>query len=131
MAAGGEGRGRVPGGFVLVAGMVLFGVAMSALVAWLIFGGVAGKERGLVFKNLTSAPVELRLDDGRDIRLTPDAEQTLPVKREQFPQNFAVYDAAGAFRYKQEYRFEEFKDFEFRVGIGPDGFVTVSPPTTN
>lgn len=122
---------RPPKGFVLAGGMVLFGVAMSGLVAWLIFGGVAGNERGLVFKNLTASPIELRLQDGRDLRLGPGAEQTLPVKRTQFPESFMVYNASGRLLYQQEYRFEQFKDFEFRVGIGEGGFITVMRPTTN
>ncbi len=111
--------------------MVVFAIAMSALVAWLIFGGVAGNQRGLVFKNLTAAPVELRFQDGRSIRLGPDAEQTLPVKRTQFPQTFGVYGSAGSLRYQQEYRFEQFKDIEFRIGIGDAGFITMMRPTTN
>lgn len=118
-------------GVVLAGGMALFAVIMSALVAWLIFGGVAGNERGLVFKNLTSAPIELRFQDGRVTDLSPDREQTLPVKRSQFPQTFAVYDQSGQLRYEQEYRFEQFKDFEFRIGIGDQAFITVMLPTTN
>jgi hypothetical protein len=121
----------MPKGFALVGGMVLFAIAMSALVAWLVLGGVAGNERGLVFKNLTAAPVELRFQDGRVTRLAPDAEQTLPVKRSQFPQTFSVYDTSGRLRYGREYRFEQFKDFEFRIGVGDGAFVTVERPTTN
>ncbi|MDP9236039.1 MAG: hypothetical protein M3P30_01340 [Chloroflexota bacterium] len=121
----------MPKGVALAGGMVLFGIAMTVLVGWLIFGGVAGNERGLVFKNLTSSPVELRFQDGRLTDLEPDREQTLPVKRTQFPQIFSVYDSLGSLRYQQEYRFEQFKDIEFRIGIGDTGFITVMLPTTN
>jgi hypothetical protein len=121
----------MPRGFALVGGMVAFAIAMSVLVAWLVLGGVAGNERGLVFKDLTAAPIELRFQDGRVTRLMPGAEQTLPVKRAQFPQTFSVYDTSGRLLYEQEYRFEQFKDFEFRIGIGDGAFVTVQLPTTN
>ena len=129
--AAGRPRGRMPRGFALVGGMIVFAIAMSALVAWLVLGGVAGNERGLVFKNLTAAAIELRFQDGRVTRLTPDAEQTLPVKRSQFPQTFSVYDTSGRLLYAHEYRFEQFKDFEFRIGVGDAAFVTVELPTTN
>ena len=118
-------------GYVLAGGMVAFAIAVSALVAWLIFGGVAGKERGLVFKNLTASEVVLKLDDGRVTPLGPGEEQTLPVKPAQFPQAFHVTDAAGSERYSQRFEFPEFKDFEFRIGIGDDKFIIVRRPTSN
>jgi len=103
--------------------MVVFGLAMVVFVAWLIYGGVAGKQRGLSFKNLTTADVVLRLDDGRSVRLAPQAEQTLPVKPGQFPQNFTVTDADGNELYHRRFDFPEFKNYEFRIGIGSDQFV--------
>lgn len=118
-------------GVTLAAGMAVFALSMSGLVAWLIFGGVAGNERGLVFKNLTTTAIELRFQDGRITDLDPNYEQTLPVKRSQFPQTFSVYDRSGQLRFQQEYRFEQFKDFEFRIGIGNQGFITMMLPTTN
>lgn len=111
--------------------MVLFAVAVAALVAWAIFGGVAGKERGLVFRNLTSADVVLRVDDGRSIGLAPGQEQTLPVKPGQFPQSFHVLDPAGRELYARRFEFGEFKDYEFRLGIGETQFVIVERPTSN
>jgi len=111
--------------------MLLFAVAVSALVAWLIFGGVAGKERGLVFKNFTSSDVTIRFDDGRVTELAPNREQTLPIKPGQFPQTFHVQDAAGNERYAQRFEFGEFKEFEFRLGVGEHAFIIVRMPTTN
>jgi len=121
----------VPKGTGLVAGMVAFAVFMAALVAWAIFGGIAGKERGLVFKNLTTSEVVLRFDDGRATPLVPQAEQTLPVKPAQFPQMFRVLDASGTELYARRFEFSEFKNYEFRVGIGETAFVTVEHPTSN
>jgi hypothetical protein len=111
--------------------MVLFAVVVSALVAWAIFGGVAGKERGLVFKNMTSADVVLRFDDGRETPLAPGREQTLPVRPSQFPQSFHVIDASGRELYARRFEFGEFQHYEFRVGIGETEFVIVEAPTTN
>lgn len=108
--------------------MALFALAMAALIFWLVLGGTAGQQRGLVFKNLTNAAVVLRFDDGRSQRLGPNEEQTFPVKPKEFPQAFHVMDENGGERYSQEYRFEQFKEFEFRIGIGPDGFLVFRPP---
>ncbi|MBI5285148.1 MAG: hypothetical protein HY874_08655 [Chloroflexi bacterium] len=121
----------MPKGTGLVAGMVAFAVFMAALVAWAIFGGIAGKERGLVFKNLTTSEVVLRFDDGRATPLGPQAEQTLPVKPSQFPQSFHVLDTSGNELYARRFEFGEFKHYEFRVGIGETEFVTVEHPTSN
>ena len=121
----------MPKGTGLVAGMVVFAAVMAALVAWAIFGGIAGKERGLVFKNLTTADVVLRFDDGRATPLGPQAEQTLPVKPAQFPQAFHVLDPSGKELYARRFEFSEFKNYEFRIGIGEAAFVTVEHPTSN
>ncbi len=111
--------------------MIIFAIAVSAMVAWLIFGGVAGRQRGLVLKNLTGSDVVLRVDDGRTFRLSPQSEQTLPVKPAQFPQTFHIEDGAGNERYSRRFEFGEFKNYEFRVGIGDQQFILVERPTSN
>lgn len=106
----------------LVAGMVAFGLAMAALIAWLIFGGVAGKERGLAFQNQTAQVMILKFDDGRITTFGPHAQQTLPVKPGQFPQDFSVTDASGTTLYQRRFEFPELKNYSFQIGIGADQF---------
>lgn len=103
--------------------MVLFGLAMAGLVAWLIFGGVAGKERGLSFENQTSQVMILRFEDGRVTTFQPHAQQTLPVKPRQFPQTFTVTDASGKTLYQQRFAFPELKNYAFQMGIDAHQFL--------
>jgi len=102
--------------------MVIFALAMAALVGWLIFGGQAGKERGLAFQNLTQQTMVLKLDDGRVTDFAPGAQQTLLVKPGQFPQDFTVTDASGKILYTRRFDFPEFKTYSFQIGIDQNAF---------
>lgn len=112
----------MPKGTGLVAGMVVFGLAMVVFVAWLIYGGVAGKERGLSFQNQTAQVMILKFDDGRVTKFGPNAQQTLPVKPGQFPQNFTVTDVDGKVLYQRRFDFPELKNYAFQIGIDADQF---------
>jgi len=103
--------------------MAAFGVLSAAVTAWLIFGGVAARARGLSFQNQTSQVMYLRFDDGRVTKLEPRAQQTLPVKPAQFPQTFTVTDASGKTLYQQRFDFPEFKDYGFQIGLEQDRFL--------
>lgn len=113
---------KLPVGTGLALGMLAFALAMVALVAWLIFGGVAGKERGLAFQNLTDQAVLVKFDDGRTVDLAAHAQQTLPVKPAQFPQTFTVTDASGTRLYSQRFEFSDFKNYSFQIGVGAAAF---------
>ena len=113
---------KLPPGTGLVVGMLIFALAMAALVGWLIFGGPAGKERGLAFQNETQQTMVLKFDDGRVTRFAPNAQQTLLVKPAEFPQNFTVTDASGNTLYTRRFDFPEFKTYSFQIGIDQDAF---------
>lgn len=102
--------------------MMAFALAMAVLIAWLIFGGVAGKERGLAFQNQTAQVMILKFDDGRITKFEPRAQQTLPVKPGQFPQDFTVTDASGKTLYQRRFEFPELKNYSFQIGLGADQF---------
>jgi hypothetical protein len=112
----------LPAGTGLVAGMIIFALSMAALVGWLIFGGPAGKERGLAFQNLTQQTMILKFDDGRVTKFAPGAQQTLLVKPAQFPQDFTVTDASGNTLYTRRFAFSEFKTYSFQIGIDQGAF---------
>lgn len=114
---------RLSGGTALALGMVAFGLSMVALVAWLIFGGVAGKERGLSFQNQTSQVLVLKFGDGRVTTFQPHAQQTLPMKPGQFPQTFTVTDASGRALYEQTFAFPDLKHYAFQMGLELNGFL--------
>jgi hypothetical protein len=112
----------LPAGTGLVVGMLIFALSMAGLVGWLIFGGPAGKERGLAFQNVTQQTMILKFDDGRVTTFPPGAQQTLVVKPAQFPQNFTVTDASGKTLYTRRFDFPEFKTYSFQIGIDQGAF---------
>jgi len=116
------------GGPALIAGMALFGVAALLVIVWAFVGGVAGKDRGLIFKNFGTATMVLQVN-GRDLPVEPGAQLTVPVRAKQFPQTLRVTDTAGNLKYQREFAFSEFQDYQFYVAMDDDQFKTYTDPT--
>lgn len=114
----------------LIGGMALFVFAILALVLWLVFGGVSGKQRGLVVVNLQSAPVVLTLDDGQSAKFQPGESHTVFARREKFPQAFHVTNAAGTELFSERLEYKTLADAEFRIGIGESSIVLPAGPST-
>ena len=120
---------RRPGaGITLIVGMALFGAAAVAVVGWAFVGSGAGKERGLIFKNFGDKTLVLSINN-RDLTLRPDQQQTVPVRSAQFPQTLTVRSEDGISTYSREFRFQEFQDYQFYVGLQDDRFATYTDPT--
>lgn len=115
-------------GIGLIGGMALFALLVLALLAWLMFGDVAGKQRGLVFENRTDAELVLHLDEGPTTQFAPDDVRTIPVKPEAFPQEFVVTDEEGTALYRREFVFEELQDYAFYIVLGADEFLLYTDP---
>jgi hypothetical protein len=110
-----------------MAGMVLFTLATLAVVAWAFLGGVAGKDRGLIFKNFGTATLVLHVND-RDFTMAPQEMVTVPVGARQFPQTLRVTDTAGNLKYQREFAFSEFQHYQFYVVMDDDQFRTYTDP---
>lgn len=115
-------------GIGLIAGMVVFAVAILSLLGWLMFGDVAGRQRGLVFRNMSGSDVVLQLDDEPPTPFAPDAVRTIAVKRGEFPQEFVVSDASGTPLYRRQFVFDELQDYAFYIGLGREQFVLYTDP---
>lgn len=114
----------------LIGGMALFVLAILGLVLWLVFGGVAGKQRGLVVVNLRSDAVVLTLDDGQTTQFRPGESETMFALREKFPQSFHVSDTNGREIFSERVEYKTLVDAEFRIGIGDDKIVLPAGPST-
>ena len=114
----------------LIGGMALFVLAIGALVLWLVYGGIAGKQRGLVVVNLRSTPVVLTLDDGQTAQFRPGEAHTVFALREKFPQSFHVSDAAGVELFSERVEYKTLVDAEFRIGIGDSRIVLPAAPSS-
>lgn len=114
----------------LVGGMAAFVAVIGALVLWLVFAGVTGKQRGLVIINLRAVDAVLTLDDGQSARFKPGESQTIFAKKTDFPQTLRVTDADGAPVFEQRIDYKALVDAEFRIAIGDDHIVfPVKPPS--
>lgn len=107
----------------LVGGMAAFVAVTVALVLWLVFGGVTGKQRGLVIINLRAVDAVLTLDDGQSARFKPGESQTIFAKKADFPQTFRVTGADGAPVFEERVEYKTLADAEFRIAIGDDRIV--------
>ncbi len=117
----------MPRGIELFAGMAAFLVAVVALIAYFALSGAGGKQRGLVFRNLTLGDVLVTMEDGQSARLAPSHEQTLAVRRERFPETIRVMDASGRLLYERRFTIDDLKDYRYHITIGDAGFLTPVP----
>ncbi len=107
----------------LVGGMAAFVAVIGALVLWLVFGGVTGKQRGLVIINLRAVDAVLTLDDGQSARFKPGESQTIFAKKADFPQTLRVTDADGAPVFEQRIDYNALADAALGIAIGDDRIV--------
>ncbi len=114
----------------LIGGMAVFVLIILGLVLWLVFGGVAGKQRGLVVVNLRTDAVVLTLDDGQTAEVPAGKSGTVFAVREKFPQSFHVADATGREIFSERVEYKTLVDAEFRIGIGDDKIVLPAGPST-
>jgi hypothetical protein len=111
----------------LAAGGIAFALVVLGVVAWALFGGQAGTQRGLVLRSEVGATVTVTFEDGREAELSPGARQrTFVVKREEFPQRLRAVDAAGTVVAEQVLTYDEIAVAEFRISLDRNGFY----PTT-
>jgi hypothetical protein len=109
--------------------MAAFVAVIGVLLLWLVFGGVTGKQRGLVIINLRAVDTVLTLEDGQSARFQPGESQTIFAKKADFPQTFRVTSADGAPVFEQRIDYKALVDAEFRIAIGDDRIVfPVKPP---
>jgi hypothetical protein len=113
----------------LLTGMTLFVVVILASILWLMWSGVAGKQRGLVITNLRSDTVAIVFDDGQNATFQPGASQTLVAVKERFPQTVRVTDEAGQPLFTQVVQYQALSEAQFRIAIGDDALLFPRPPT--
>jgi hypothetical protein len=116
------------GALALIGGLFVFAVLVVGLVAWALFGGAAGKQRGFIVRSELNEPVTLRFEDGRSALLRPDDRQeTFIIKREEFPQTLRAFDADGLLIADFDFEYSELAEAEFRISVDRNGFY----PTTD
>lgn len=115
----------------LVGGMAAFVAVIGALVLWLVFAGVTGKQRGLVIINLRTVDAVLTLDDGQSARFKPGESQTIFAKKADFPQTLRVTDADGVPVFEERVDYKALAGAEFRIAISDDHIVFPLKPTSN
>ena len=115
----------------LTIGMVGFVIVVVASILYLVWGGVAGKQRGLVVTNLRADAVVLSFDDGQSASFEPNASQTMIAVKAKFPLTMRVTDAGGATLFEQRVEYRSLADAEFRIAIGDNAIVFPQRPKTS
>ncbi len=108
--------------------MAAFVIVVLALILWLIYGGAAGKSRGLVIQNLRSDEVILLLADGQTARFEPGQSRTVFARKSTFPQTMRLTDTAGNTLFEQNIEYQALVDAEFRVAIGEQAILFPALP---
>lgn len=111
-------RGAWPLGLGLLALLAVVG----AVVAWAVWGGEAGTQRGMVIRNEIPERVTIALEDGRTATLDKDRQQTFVVRRDEFPLTVQALDAAGAVITERELEYDFVADADFRISVDRRGF---------
>jgi hypothetical protein len=112
----------------LIIGMTLFVAVVLASVLYLVWGGVAGKQRGLVITNLRTDPVVLMLGDGQSASFEPSESQTLFAVKERFPLTMRVTSPDGEVLFDQQIDYKSLVDSEFRIAISETRIVFQQKP---
>ncbi len=112
----------------LVAGIVLAGVSVLAVIYWQVAAGAVGTSRGLVVTNLRSDTVTLSFDDGTSISVAPAKSETTVAQKSHFPQNARVTDADGNLIFEEMIDYKLLSDAGYRVAIGTDRIVVPIAP---
>jgi hypothetical protein len=115
----------------LLGGMTLFVLAIVGLLLWLVLGGVAGKQRGLVITNLRTDSIVVTLADGQMASFKPGESKTLAARKKDFPQAVRVTDPAGSLVYEQTVEYKTLADAEFRIAIGNDSIIVPAKPPSD
>jgi hypothetical protein len=105
-------------------------VVVVASILYLVWGGVAGKQRGLVVTNLRSDAVVLSFDDGHSATFGPNASKTMIAVKANFPLTMHVTDANGALLFEQRVEYKSLVDAEFRIAIGDNAILFPQRPKT-
>jgi hypothetical protein len=106
----------------LIAGLVALTAVVLGLVAWAVFAGDAGQQRGLVLRNQVSEAVVVEFEDGQSLRIASGTAGTFVLRREDFPQTVSARTAGGDLVAEREFQYGEFADHEFRWDIDRAGF---------
>ncbi len=112
----------------LIIGMTLFVVVVLASVLYLVWGGVAGKQRGLVVTNLRTDAVLLTFGDGQTASFQPNESRTMFAVKAKFPMSMRVTDPAGGVIFDQLVEYTSLVESEFRIAISPTGIVFAQKP---
>ena len=112
----------------LIVGMALFVLVVLATVLYLLWGGVAGKQRGMVITNFRTDAVVLTLADGQTAMFKPNESQTLFAVKARFPMRVRITSASGALIFTQQVEYKALVDAEFRIGIGDSGILFPEKP---
>ena len=112
----------------LIVGMALFVLVVLASVLYLLWGGVAGKQRGMVITNFRADAVVLTLADGQTAAFEPKESQTLFAVKTKFPMAIRVTSASGVLVFEQQVEYKALVDAEFRIGIGEMGILFPEKP---
>lgn len=106
----------------LIAGLVGLSIAVMALALWATFGGSAGKQRGLVLRNLVSEPVVVKFEDSQQLQIASNTSGTFVLKRENFPQTVTATTLDGELVAEQQFDYSDFASAEFRYDVDRSGF---------
>jgi hypothetical protein len=114
----------------LIAGLLGLSIAVMALALWATFGGTAGKQRGLVLRNLVSEPVVVKFEDSQQLQIASNAPGTFVLDRENFPQTVTAVTLKGEIVAEQEFEYSDFAEAEFRYDVDRAGFFPTSESRT-
>ena len=109
-------------GWILLASLLVFAVAVLSVVVWAQFTGKAGSQRGLVIHNDRQGDLVVSIEGVEQQRtIAAGHEETFVVKRGQFPAHviWSERDSDGHAQQLLEYR--DLVDAEFRLSIDEDG----------
>lgn len=112
----------------LIIGMTAFVLVVLASVAYLVWFGGAGKQRGLVVTNLRTDAVILTLGDGQSATFQPNESQTLFAVKSRFPMSMRVTSPSGALIFDQPVEYASLVSSEFRIAISETGIVFQQRP---
>lgn len=105
----------------LIGGIVALTAVVMGLLAWAVFGGETGRQRGLVVRNQISEPVTISLEDGQSAEVATGRQTTFVLEREDFPQFLTATDISGVVVVEQDVSYAELAEAEFRIDVDRAG----------
>ena len=112
----------------LLLGLLALFCAVMAVGLWAALGGVAGKQRGFVIRNLVSEPVLIAFEDGQSNTLDSNRQATFVLKRKRFPQTITATSADGEVIAEKRFEYSEIAAAEFRWDVDRAGFFPTQDP---